>query len=66
MDLEKEVNECELHSKFIAGLLMRGCAEKETTMAMEGTGKGGVNFHRELNTVFGLHWTGEPKVARWP
>jgi hypothetical protein len=26
----------------------RGCAEKETTMAMEGTWKGGVNFHREL------------------
>jgi hypothetical protein len=44
----------------------RGCAEKETTMAVEGTWKGGVNFHRELNTVFGLHWPGEPKVARWP
>ena len=26
----------------------RGCAEKETTMAVEGTWKGGVNFHREL------------------
>jgi hypothetical protein len=23
----------------------RGCAEKETTMAMEGTWKGGINFH---------------------
>jgi hypothetical protein len=26
----------------------RGCAEKETTMVVEGTWKGGVNFHREL------------------
>jgi hypothetical protein len=26
----------------------RGCAKKETTMAVEGTWKGGVNFHREL------------------
>jgi hypothetical protein len=26
----------------------RGCAEKETMMAVEGTSKGGVNFHREL------------------
>jgi hypothetical protein len=26
----------------------RGCDEKETTMAVEGTWKGGVNFHREL------------------
>jgi hypothetical protein len=26
----------------------RGCAEKDTTMAVEGTWKGGVNFHREL------------------
>jgi hypothetical protein len=25
----------------------RGCAEKETTMVVEGTWKGGVNFHRE-------------------
>jgi hypothetical protein len=25
----------------------RGCAEKDTTMAVEGTWKGGVNFHRE-------------------
>jgi hypothetical protein len=26
----------------------RGCAEKETMMVVEGTWKGGVNFHREL------------------
>ena len=26
----------------------RECAEKETKMAVEGTWKGGVNFHREL------------------
>jgi hypothetical protein len=26
----------------------RGCAEKETTMAVEGTWKGGVNFHQGL------------------
>jgi hypothetical protein len=26
----------------------RRCAEKETTMVVEGTWKGGVNFHREL------------------
>ena len=26
----------------------RGCAEKETTMVVEGTWKGGVNFHQEL------------------
>jgi hypothetical protein len=25
-----------------------GCAEKETTMAVEGTWKGGVNRHQEL------------------
>jgi hypothetical protein len=37
MDLEEEANECEYNSEFIAGLLMRGCAEKETTMAVEGT-----------------------------
>jgi hypothetical protein len=38
---------------FIMGLLYfdiseRGCVEKETTMAVEGTWKGGVNFHQEL------------------
>jgi hypothetical protein len=26
----------------------RGCAEKDTTMAVEGTWKGVINFHREL------------------
>jgi hypothetical protein len=26
----------------------RGCVEKETTMVVEGTWKGGINFHREL------------------
>jgi hypothetical protein len=26
----------------------RECAEKETMMAVEGTWKGGINFHREL------------------
>jgi hypothetical protein len=26
----------------------RGCVEKETTMEVEGTWKGGINFHREL------------------
>ena len=26
----------------------RGCVEKETTMVVEGTWKGGVNFHQEL------------------
>ena len=26
----------------------RGCVEKETTMAVEGTWKRGVNFHQEL------------------
>ena len=26
----------------------RGCAKKETTMVVEGTWKGGINFHQEL------------------
>jgi hypothetical protein len=33
---------------FYCRTLERGCAEKETTMAVEGTWKGDVNFHREL------------------
>jgi hypothetical protein len=47
----------------------RGCAEKETTMAEERRWKapGMVALtSTETNTVFGLHWPGEPRVARWP
>jgi hypothetical protein len=50
--------------KFIAELL-RGDVQKRDH---DGGGghlkKRGVNFHQELNTVFGLHWPGEPKAAR--
>ena len=50
--------------------LLQDCSEgmcrKETTMAVEGSLKGGINFHREENTIFGLHWPREPKAARWP
>ena len=34
--------------KLYCRIAKRGCAKKETTMAVEGTWKGGVNFHREL------------------
>jgi hypothetical protein len=40
----------------------RGCAEKETMMAVEGTWKGGVNFHRELISY--LDFTG-PENQKW-
>ena len=45
MDLEEKVNECE---KNILNLLQdcwEGMCRKETTMAMEGSWKGGINFH---------------------
>jgi hypothetical protein len=57
---------------YIAGLLRGGggrCAEKETTMAEERWWKapGMVALtSTETNTVFGLHWPGEPRAARWP
>jgi hypothetical protein len=28
--------------------------------------KGALTSTKEKNTVFGLHWPGEPKAARWP
>jgi hypothetical protein len=40
----------------------RGCAEKETMMEVEGTWKGGVNFHREL--ILYLDFTG-PENQKW-
>jgi hypothetical protein len=47
----------------------RGYAEKETTMAEErwwkAPGKVALTS-TETNTVFGLHWPGEPRAARWP
>jgi hypothetical protein len=54
---------------YIAGLLRGGCTEKETTMAEERWWKapGMVALtSTETNTVFGLHWPGEPRAARWP
>jgi hypothetical protein len=60
---------------YIAGLLRGGiaerggCAEKETTMAEERWWKapGMVALtSTETNTIFGLHWPGEPRAARWP
>jgi hypothetical protein len=54
---------------YIAGLLRRGCAEKETTMVEERWWKalGMVALtSTETNTVFGLHWPGEPRAACWP
>jgi hypothetical protein len=47
----------------------RGYAEKETTMAEERWWKapGMVALtSTETNTVFGLHWPGEPRAARCP
>jgi hypothetical protein len=47
----------------------RGYAEKETTMAEERWWKapGMVALtSTKTNTVFGLHWPGEPRAARWP
>jgi hypothetical protein len=47
----------------------RGCAEKKTTMAGERWWKAPRKVSltsTETNTVFGLHWPGEPRVARWP
>jgi hypothetical protein len=45
----------------------RGYAEKETTMAEErwwkAPGKVALTS-TETNTVFGLHWPGEPRAAR--
>jgi hypothetical protein len=47
----------------------RGYAEKETTMAEErwckAPGKVVLTFI-ETNTIFGLHWPEEPRVAHWP
>jgi hypothetical protein len=54
---------------YIAGLLRGGCAEKETTMDEERWWKalGMVALtSTETNIVFGLHWLGEPRAARWP
>jgi hypothetical protein len=47
MDLMKKVDECNNITNLYCRTVERGCAEKETTMAVEGTCKGGVNFHRE-------------------
>jgi hypothetical protein len=47
----------------------RGYAEKETTMAGERRWKAPrmvALTSTENNTVFGLHWPGEPRAARWP
>jgi hypothetical protein len=40
----------------------RGCAEKETTMVVEGTLKGGINFHQEL--ILYLDFT-SPENQKW-
>jgi hypothetical protein len=47
----------------------RGYAEKETTMAGERWWKAPrmvALTSTETNTVFGLHWPREPRVAHWP
>jgi hypothetical protein len=47
----------------------RGCVEKETTMARERWWKAPgkvVLTSTETDIVFGLHWPGEPRAARWP
>jgi hypothetical protein len=44
----------------------RGCAEKETTMVVEGTWKGGVNFHRELTPYLDSTGSENQKRTRWP
>jgi hypothetical protein len=54
---------------YIAGLLRGGCTERKTTMAEERWWKahGMVALtSTKTNIVFGLHWPGEPRVARWP
>jgi hypothetical protein len=47
----------------------RGYAKKETMMAEErwwkALGKVALTSTK-TNTIFGLHWLGEPRVARWP
>jgi hypothetical protein len=48
MDLMKKVDECNNIMNLYCRTAERGCAKKETTMAVEGTWKGGVNFHQEL------------------
>jgi hypothetical protein len=48
--------------KFYCRTAKRGCTEKETTMAVEGTWKGGVNFHREL--ILYLDFTGPENQKR--
>jgi hypothetical protein len=45
MDLMKKVNESNNIMNLYCRTAERGCAEKETTMVVEGTWKGGVNFH---------------------
>ena len=50
-------------------MLGGGCAEKETTMAKERWWKAPgmvVLTSTKTNIVFGLHWLGEPRAARWP
>jgi hypothetical protein len=47
----------------------RGYAEKETTMAEERRWKAPRKValtSTETNIVFGFHWHGEPRAARWP
>jgi hypothetical protein len=47
----------------------RGYVEKETTMAEERWWKAPRKValtSTETNTVFGLHWNGEPRAACWP
>ena len=54
---------------YIARLLRGGCAKKETTMAKErwwkAPGKVALTSTK-TNTVFGLHWPGEPRAAQLP
>jgi hypothetical protein len=47
----------------------RGYTEKETTMAEERWWKAPRKValtSTETNTIFGLHWLGEPRAVHWP
>jgi hypothetical protein len=64
MDLVKEVDE---YIYIYCRNVERGYAEKETTMAKERWWKGPRKValtSTETNTVFGLHWPGEPRAVR--
>jgi hypothetical protein len=45
MDLMNKVDECNNITNLYCRTAKKGCAEKETMMVVEGTRKGGFNFH---------------------